>query len=399
MNDEQRLKAVKSLVAKGDQAKDKAEQYYASAGCHLKELKEWHSKAEWAELIKTKCNLGVSRAYELIQIANGRKTVSDIRLSANERKQKHRAARPFRNGQNLPAKVEAVKVEDDDEYVDSREASVSKGQNLPAEVEHEEPVPDVAADGLDDKTEYDDDQAIWRRGLLYRARNAHGDAMFEDWSQYKVDDEVFAAVKQAALSWQKLVGYLELLQSEAAATAGTGESEAAPCPPNSADRRPAVAEQDSAKDDQDADQADPVPCKRKKSKLEEIDLGDAINTAFEELAELAGECREVVDSAPAGISETQRIQTLDETASVLEELEGPIVPDELAGIRVSFPTRKARSRAARRDVALSNIETCMDALSEIDESDPRRKAASDLCDELSGAVSLAENCEFPGMFG
>jgi hypothetical protein len=123
MNEAQLIKAIKARIEKGDQSKDKAEQHYASAGILLNELRDGRSKAEWAELLKTKCDLSVTRAYELIAIADGRKTVAEVRLANAKRVQKHaekRRSRPLANGQNLPAKVELGEVEDDDEYVDSR---------------------------------------------------------------------------------------------------------------------------------------------------------------------------------------------------------------------------------------------------------------------------------------
>jgi hypothetical protein len=143
--------------------------------------------------------------------------------------------------------------------------------------------------------------------------------------------------------------------------------------------------------------ANPPPRKGKKSKVEETELARAVNDAFAKLTELAEECREVVDNAPDGLSQTQRIQTLDETANALENLEEPSVADELAGIKVSFPTYKTRSRADRRDASVGIIEACVNALA-LDESDPRFQAASDLRNELENAVSEAECCEFPGMF-
>jgi hypothetical protein len=92
-------RTIKVLVEKGDHAKEKAQQFYISAGQHLKTLREaTPSKAEWARLIDEKCGLGVSRAYELIQIADG-KTVEKVRADTKERVRKHRAARPLRNGQ------------------------------------------------------------------------------------------------------------------------------------------------------------------------------------------------------------------------------------------------------------------------------------------------------------
>jgi hypothetical protein len=102
MNDEQRIKAIKARIEKGDQSKDKAEQHYASAGILLNELRDGRSKAEWAELLKTKCDLSVTRAYELIAIADRRKTVADLRLAKAESVRKVRFC-PLRSGQNKAA--------------------------------------------------------------------------------------------------------------------------------------------------------------------------------------------------------------------------------------------------------------------------------------------------------
>jgi hypothetical protein len=110
MTPDQLIKAINALVEKGNKAKDKAEQYYAAAGLHLKTLREESpNKTAWEKLIRSKCGLGASRAYELIQIADGRKTVADVRLANAEPVRKHtekRRSRPLANGQNLPAKVE-----------------------------------------------------------------------------------------------------------------------------------------------------------------------------------------------------------------------------------------------------------------------------------------------------
>jgi hypothetical protein len=106
VDEAQLIKKIKVYIEKGDKAKDKAEQYYTAAGLHLKELKEGKSKAEWAKLIEAKCGLGVRRAYELISIANGRKSVADIRLGHARRVQKHaQKRRALANAQNLPAVV------------------------------------------------------------------------------------------------------------------------------------------------------------------------------------------------------------------------------------------------------------------------------------------------------
>jgi hypothetical protein len=100
MDPERIAHEIKVLVEKGNYAKEKAQQFYIAAGLHLKTLRDAvPGKAAWARLVKEKCDLSASRAYELIQIADGRTTVEKVRAAANKRKAKHRAARPFRNGQ------------------------------------------------------------------------------------------------------------------------------------------------------------------------------------------------------------------------------------------------------------------------------------------------------------
>jgi hypothetical protein len=71
-------------IAKGDKAKRKAEDFYITAGQHLKELKAQHDDAggtwaEWEIKVKERTGLGKSRASELMQIADGRKNVEQIR--------------------------------------------------------------------------------------------------------------------------------------------------------------------------------------------------------------------------------------------------------------------------------------------------------------------------------
>jgi hypothetical protein len=88
------IKRIKAHIQQGDKAKDKADQHYRSAGLLLKELRDnCSSKTSWEALIKSKCGIGASRAYELIAIADGRKTVADVRLANTKRKQKERSVR------------------------------------------------------------------------------------------------------------------------------------------------------------------------------------------------------------------------------------------------------------------------------------------------------------------
>ena len=85
------FKAIKAHISKGDQAKDRAEQHYISAGQHLKTLKKQHdteggSWTEWTELLKSECNLSTGRASELMQIADGRTSQKKIRAKDSARK-------------------------------------------------------------------------------------------------------------------------------------------------------------------------------------------------------------------------------------------------------------------------------------------------------------------------
>jgi hypothetical protein len=57
----------------------------------------------------------------------------------------------------------------------------------------------------------DDEQTIWRRGLMFRATAAISGAAFEEWSQFTTDRELVRTVRQAAEAWEKLAVYLERL--------------------------------------------------------------------------------------------------------------------------------------------------------------------------------------------
>jgi hypothetical protein len=113
---EQRWKAVRVHIAKGDQAKAKAEQHHIAAGQHLAALKAEHSGtwAEWEALVKEKAGIGKSRASELMQIADGRTTVEKVRADAARRVMKHAKSSPLANGESralakpdMPTEAEA----------------------------------------------------------------------------------------------------------------------------------------------------------------------------------------------------------------------------------------------------------------------------------------------------
>jgi hypothetical protein len=97
---------VKALIEKGDRAAEKAEQFYKSAGIHIKEIKE--QSEDWETIVREQCGLGRSRAYELMAIADGRTTLEKVRAGTNERKKVHRAW-----SESVPERMDPEQVERD----------------------------------------------------------------------------------------------------------------------------------------------------------------------------------------------------------------------------------------------------------------------------------------------
>jgi hypothetical protein len=81
------LKKAKAAEERAQQNLEKAEQHYASVGSYLTKLKATHtrSRAEWEALLKEKIGLSTGRASELMQIADGRKNVQQIRAETAQR--------------------------------------------------------------------------------------------------------------------------------------------------------------------------------------------------------------------------------------------------------------------------------------------------------------------------
>jgi leucyl aminopeptidase (aminopeptidase T) len=142
----------------------------------------------------------------------------------------------------------------------------------------------------------------------------------------------------------------------------------------------------------------------------------AVDDAFNALEELASECREVVDNASEGLSQTERIQALDETAGTLESITAVEVPTVLQERELEYvetvPTDKRRSpsRATRRDNAVAVLhaahETAMELFEDAefkaqngDDWESLEQELQQFCDGLDEAIGEAEGCEFPGMFG
>jgi hypothetical protein len=102
---EQRWKAVRTCIEKADKAAEKARDWQITAGQHLKALKAEHDAgggtwAEWESLVKEKAGIGKSRASELMQIADGTKTLEQVRADkAKSVRQVRAKTSPLRSGE------------------------------------------------------------------------------------------------------------------------------------------------------------------------------------------------------------------------------------------------------------------------------------------------------------
>jgi hypothetical protein len=104
--------AINALVDKLEHAERKVDEYQRAIGQHIAAVKEARPD-DWQKVIEVECKLKRSRAYELLAIADGRKTVEQVRAEVAKRVRKHderkREARPLANGQEATTAI--VKVE------------------------------------------------------------------------------------------------------------------------------------------------------------------------------------------------------------------------------------------------------------------------------------------------
>jgi len=150
---------------------------------------------------------------------------------------------------------------------------------------------------------------------------------------------------------------------------------------------------DEPHSDEDDDELELKP--RRKLKLIECKtiLAEAVTDAFEALGELAFECREIADNAPENLQATERIQAFENSATELEDLEAPDVPDSIGALtlKYSIPKRRYLSRQSRANDAVTMLEACLKALAD-------HATAQELGSELQNVIAAASGCEFPGMY-
>lgn len=141
-------------------------------------------------------------------------------------------------------------------------------------------------------------------------------------------------------------------------------------------------------------------------------LMDAVADGYSIIEDLASEVREVVDNASGtNFENSQRIQTLSETADALEGQSEPDcpLPEDLRSKTVSVPSslKKRQSRSDRRDDAVTNLQAAIDQIQDRLDEMAEGESVPDgdvydleqYRDELQSAVDDWESAEFPGMYG
>lgn len=167
----QHCRAINALVTKLDHAERKVDEYQRAIGQHIAAIKKARPD-DWEDIVKAECKLGRSRAYELLAIADGRKTVEQTRAEKAESVRRLRA-RPLRSGRK--ATTALVKVE--------------QANDSPFQGEEWDSGPPGAADVHPADAR--------RRGFMWRASEAARFARLDDFAGLKVDEEMRKAVKDA----------------------------------------------------------------------------------------------------------------------------------------------------------------------------------------------------------
>jgi hypothetical protein len=94
----QHCRAINALSSKLEHAARKVEEYQTAIGQHIAAIKKARPD-DWEDIVKAECNLGRTRAYELMAIASGTKNgQANPRPNQYPQDQASSKVRPFRNG-------------------------------------------------------------------------------------------------------------------------------------------------------------------------------------------------------------------------------------------------------------------------------------------------------------
>lgn len=139
-------------------------------------------------------------------------------------------------------------------------------------------------------------------------------------------------------------------------------------------------------------------------------IGAAVSDAFSQLESLGIEMRDWYDNMPENLQGGSKGDAVNEAADALEGISEADIPENLREVEVKYQDDlKARSRSARRDVAVGMLMAVVQELEEKrdeeiqtesdDAADERRDNIQQVIDDVQQMIDDAEGVEFPGMFG
>jgi hypothetical protein len=138
----------------------------------------------------------------------------------------------------------------------------------------------------------------------------------------------------------------------------------------------------------------------------QLSIGATVGDAYSTLEGLGQEFRDICDSTPDSLQSTDLYDRRDTTASTIENLSEPDVPEWLSGIEFTWtqwPRSSTKSRSGQCAEATAMLQAVADKLDEMIEANTQSKEQNDemrtLKDELEEIINEAEGCEWPGMFG
>jgi len=188
MNEVQLINTIKAHIERGDKAKDKSEQHYIAAGKYLQELKDGKKQSEFLKIVQQKVGIAKSRTYELLAIADGTKTITEVRDSSATRQAKTRALRS--NGQFSPR----------------RRGRKRKNGSAPTQADIDYLM----------KGQCKGYRELWRDSIIESANSiieaqAAWDKYPEpaNWKKFDVTSDMVALVNQATQAWKKLTIHLK----------------------------------------------------------------------------------------------------------------------------------------------------------------------------------------------
>jgi hypothetical protein len=135
-------------------------------------------------------------------------------------------------------------------------------------------------------------------------------------------------------------------------------------------------------------------------------VGDAVDTAYSGVQELADEMRSWHDNLPENLQYGSKGEEVDTCATDLEDVSQPEVPDSLRELVVDFYTMPLKKRASRSDRLYDYLDYARQAIialndhkETIPEGDTERHDEVDtLIDDIQQMIDEAEGVSFPGMY-